>query len=135
MKVESRQLGVKCEEVEESKAFRAGGYGEAVSGRFQRVGMRVLEQGHVEGGPWPVGCGSHPSLREGWGTRLHVGDVNLGVGDASNYGNVDVSVTIGDLDAGAFDVSKGGFFRSWHRNRGGAYKLYAHVGVGDLTLE
>ncbi|HKW88771.1 MAG TPA: hypothetical protein VJN21_08440 [Candidatus Acidoferrales bacterium] len=67
--------------------------------------------------------------------ELHVGDMNLSVGDAKQYGNVDVSVTIGDLDAGAFDVSKDGFFRSWHRNQNGTYKLYAHVGVGDLTLQ
>lgn len=67
--------------------------------------------------------------------ELHVGDMNLGVGDASRYGNVDVSVTIGDLDAGAFSVSKDGFFRSWHRHASGKYGLYAHVGVGDLTLQ
>jgi hypothetical protein len=67
--------------------------------------------------------------------EIHAGDVNLSLGDPSEYGRVDLSVTAGDLDASPFSVSKDGLFRSWHRNASGKFSLYAHVGAGDLTLE
>ncbi|HEV2491088.1 MAG TPA: hypothetical protein VGT03_14880 [Candidatus Acidoferrales bacterium] len=67
--------------------------------------------------------------------QIHAGDMSLSLGDVSQYGNVELSVTAGDLDAGAFNVSKDGLFRSWHRYASGKYSLYAHVGAGDLTLQ
>lgn len=67
--------------------------------------------------------------------QIHAGDMSLALGDASEYGNVELSVTVGDLDAGAFNVSKDGLFRSWHRYASGKYSLHAHVGAGDLTLQ
>ncbi|HEV2297263.1 MAG TPA: hypothetical protein VGR72_01955 [Candidatus Acidoferrales bacterium] len=67
--------------------------------------------------------------------QIHAGDMSLALGDASQYGNVELSVTAGDLDAGAFNVQKDGLFRSWHRYASGKYSLYAHVGAGDLTLQ
>ena len=67
--------------------------------------------------------------------QIHAGDMSLALGDASEYGSVELSVTVGDLDAGAFNVSKDGLFRSWHRYASGKYSLYAHVGAGDLTLQ
>lgn len=67
--------------------------------------------------------------------QIHAGDMSLALGDASEYGSVELSVTVGDLDAGAFNVSKDGLFRSWHRYASGKYSLHAHVGAGDLTLQ
>lgn len=67
--------------------------------------------------------------------QIHAGDMSLALGDASEYGNVELSVTVGDLDAGAFNVQKDGLFRSWHRYASGKYSLHAHVGAGDLTLQ
>jgi hypothetical protein len=67
--------------------------------------------------------------------EIHAGDMSLSLGDTSQYGNVELSVTAGDLDASPFNVSKDGLFRSWHRYASGKYTLYAHVGAGDLTLQ
>ncbi len=66
--------------------------------------------------------------------EIHAGDLTVNLGDASEYGHVEASVTSGDLDAGPFKVSKGGLFRSFEKNGSGKYRLYAHVGAGDLTL-
>jgi hypothetical protein len=67
--------------------------------------------------------------------QIHAGDLTLSLGNPSDYGSVDISVTTGDLDAAPYDVSKGGLFRSWSRKTTGKYSLYAHVGAGDLTLQ
>ena len=64
----------------------------------------------------------------------HAGDVNLQVGAPELYGEVDASVKVGDLDAEAFSVSKGGIARSFRTSGKGKYKLHAHVGAGDLRL-
>jgi hypothetical protein len=47
---------------------------------------------------------------------------------------VEASVTTGGLEAAPFGESHGGLFRSFHKEGNGKYKLYAHVGAGDLTL-
>jgi hypothetical protein len=47
---------------------------------------------------------------------------------------VNASVRIGDLTADAFDVRKGGFFRSFEWTGQGEYDLRAHLTVGDLRL-
>jgi len=66
--------------------------------------------------------------------ELHAGQILMDVGDAAAYGRVDASVLSGDLQAPAFDVSKGGLFRSFSRMGTGKYKLHAHIGAGQLTL-
>ena len=62
------------------------------------------------------------------------GDVDIDVGDPSDYSRVDASVVAGDLSASAFKVSKGGLFRSFKWNGSGIYSLHAHLLAGDLTL-
>ena len=64
----------------------------------------------------------------------HVGDLDINVGNANDYGRVEASVKVGDLNAVAFGASKEGFFRSFHYQGKGKYVLRAHVGVGDLNL-
>jgi hypothetical protein len=65
---------------------------------------------------------------------VHAGDVNIDVRRPEDYQKVDASVSIGDLTAPAFNVSKDGFARSFQRNGPGAYRLHVHVGAGDLRL-
>jgi len=66
--------------------------------------------------------------------ELHAGQLNVDVGKPEEYGQVDASVTTGELDAASFDVSKGGLFRSFHKSGPGKYKLHAHVGAGQIDL-
>jgi hypothetical protein len=66
--------------------------------------------------------------------EMHAGDLNLHVGHANDYSDVDLSVRFGDLNAGPWAVSKGGIARSFHQSRAGKYKLHAHVGAGDLNI-
>jgi hypothetical protein len=67
--------------------------------------------------------------------ELHAGELNIDVGDPSEYSRVDASVYSGGLEAGAFGESHGGLFRSMHKEGNGRYFLHAHVGAGDLTLQ
>jgi hypothetical protein len=65
---------------------------------------------------------------------LSFGQLNLDVGKAEDYGRVEASVNSGEINAAAFDVNKGGLFRSFDHNGPGKYRLYAHVGAGELDL-
>ncbi len=65
---------------------------------------------------------------------LHAGELVVDVGDPAAYSRVDASVLTGEVDAAAFDESRGGLFRSFHHDGPGRYRLYAHVGAGQLTL-
>lgn len=64
----------------------------------------------------------------------HAGDLTITLDDSTKYGEVDASVKVGDLNLPAFNVSKGGMFRSWKRSEKGEYRLHAHLGTGDLTI-
>ncbi len=66
--------------------------------------------------------------------ELYAGDLTIGVGDAADYAHVQASVTTGDIDAKPFGESHGGLFRSFEKSGNGKYKLMAHVGAGELTL-
>jgi hypothetical protein len=66
--------------------------------------------------------------------ELSAGDLTIQVGDAENYSEVEASVYTGNLNASPFGVSKGGLFRSFHKKGPGEYRLYAHVGAGQVRL-
>jgi len=66
--------------------------------------------------------------------QLHAGELIVGIGNPADYSHVEASVTTGGLEAAPFGESHGGLFRSFHKEGSGKYKLYAHVGAGDLTL-
>lgn len=66
--------------------------------------------------------------------ELHAGELNIEVGDPKDYSRVDASVFTGELDAGPFGGSHGGFFRSFQKTGGGRHRLHAHVGAGELSL-
>ena len=64
----------------------------------------------------------------------HAGDLTIDVGRAEDYSRVDASLWAGDLEAPAFNVSKGGLFRSFDWKGNGPYTLHAHLKAGDLRL-
>ena len=66
--------------------------------------------------------------------ELHFGQLSMDVGKAEDYRRVSASVNSGELDARAFNVSKGGLFRSFSQTGAGKYLLHAHVGAGELDL-
>lgn len=66
--------------------------------------------------------------------ELNFGSLRIGVGDASGYSSVKASVSSGEIDAKPFGESHGGLFRSLEKSGPGKYKLTAHVGAGQLTL-
>ena len=66
--------------------------------------------------------------------ELNFGALRIGVGDATGYSTVKVSVSSGEIDAEPFGESRGGLFRSVEKSGNGRYKLRAHVGAGRLTL-
>ena len=66
--------------------------------------------------------------------EMHAGEMNIDVGDPSDYLRVDASVYSGDLEGAPFGESHGGLFRSFHKEGNGPYRLHAHVGAGQLSL-
>jgi hypothetical protein len=62
------------------------------------------------------------------------GNVVIEVRSREEYKSVTASVTAGDLDASAFDVKKGGLFRSFSWKGPGAYELIVRLTAGDLRL-
>jgi len=67
--------------------------------------------------------------------EIHAGDLTVAVGNSADYGHVDASVYSGELDGHPFGEEHGGLFRSFKKNGAGKYRLHAHVGAGQLTLE
>jgi hypothetical protein len=66
--------------------------------------------------------------------ELNAGNLNLSVGSSSDWGDVDASVTAGDVNAPAFKEARGGLFRSFKWKGPGKYRLHAHVMAGDVNL-
>jgi hypothetical protein len=65
---------------------------------------------------------------------LHFGQLTMDIGKAEDYAHVAASVNSGQLDISPFSVSKGGLFRSFDQRGPGKYRVYAHVGAGQLEL-
>lgn len=66
--------------------------------------------------------------------EIHAGHLTMEIGSPEENGHVDASVLTGDLEASAFDVSKGGLFRSFEHRGPGKFRIHAHVGAGQLEL-
>jgi hypothetical protein len=67
--------------------------------------------------------------------QLLAGRIQVDVPHAEQYGHRDASVTTGSIEASAFDVSKGGLFRSFEQQGPGKYRLHAHVMAGEIDLK
>jgi len=65
---------------------------------------------------------------------LHFGQLTMDIGKPEDYARVNASVNSGQLDISPFSVSKGGLFRSFDQSGPGKYRVYAHVGAGQLEL-
>jgi hypothetical protein len=66
--------------------------------------------------------------------ELSFGQLNVDVGKTEEYARVDASVNSGEINAAAFEVEKGGLFRSFNQHGPGKYRLHAHVGAGQVDL-
>jgi hypothetical protein len=67
---------------------------------------------------------------------LYAGQISINSPSEGAYKSVDASVDIGDVNARAYGVDKGGFFRSFTRTtKDGEYRLRAHVMTGEIDLE
>jgi len=66
--------------------------------------------------------------------QVVAGRIQVDVPHAELYGHRDASVTTGSIEASAFDVDKGGLFRSFEQHGPGKYRLHAHVMAGEIDL-
>ena len=66
--------------------------------------------------------------------ELHAGELTVEVIDSADYSHVDASVIVGEVDAPSFGEYHGGLFRKFQKAGSGRYRLHAHVGAGQLTL-
>jgi hypothetical protein len=66
--------------------------------------------------------------------ELRAGHLQVDIPHVEEYGRCDASVMAGGLDASAFDVAKGGLFRSFEHHGPGKYRLHAHVATGGIDL-
>ncbi len=66
---------------------------------------------------------------------LYAGQITISSAHGWDYQRVEASVDIGEVNAAAYHVDKGGFFRSFTRKTDqGEYRLYAHVLTGQIDL-
>jgi hypothetical protein len=65
---------------------------------------------------------------------MSAGQLTMEICKPEQCAHVEASVYSGDLSASAFGVGKGGLFRSFERSGPGKYRVYAHVGAGQLDL-
>ncbi|MGC2196646.1 MAG: hypothetical protein WA628_18375 [Terriglobales bacterium] len=66
--------------------------------------------------------------------EVGAGRIEIRVPHPEQYGRRDASVRAGSIEASAFDVSKGGLFRSFEQKGPGKYRLHAHVSTGEIDL-
>jgi hypothetical protein len=66
--------------------------------------------------------------------EIRAGQMSVAIPRPQEYGLREASVTTGAIEASAFDVSKGGLFRSFHQEGPGKYRLHAHVMAGEIDL-
>lgn len=67
--------------------------------------------------------------------ELTFGQMNIDAGKAENYARVTASVNSGAIDADAFNVHKGGLFRSFEHSGAGNLRLHAHIGAGQIQIQ
>ena len=66
---------------------------------------------------------------------LYAGQITISSSHEWDYRRVEASVDIGQVNASAYGVNKGGFFRSFSRkSKDGEYVLRAHVMTGQIDL-
>jgi hypothetical protein len=66
--------------------------------------------------------------------ELRAGRLEIDIPHPEMYSHREASVTTGSIEASAFDVSKGGLFRSFEQEGPGKYRLHVHVMAGEIDL-
>lgn len=66
--------------------------------------------------------------------EVSAGRIEIRIAHPDEYGRRDASVRAGSIEAAAFNVSKGGLFRSFEQKGSGKYRLHAHVATGEIDL-
>ena len=66
--------------------------------------------------------------------EVGAGRIEIRVPNPQLYGRRDASVRAGSIEAAAFDISKGGLFRSFDQKGPGKYRLHAHVATGEIDF-
>ena len=66
--------------------------------------------------------------------QVTTGRIEIRIPHPDEYGDREASVSAGSIEASAFDVSKGGLFRSFEQSGRGKYRLRAHVTTGEIDL-
>lgn len=66
--------------------------------------------------------------------EVSAGRIEIKIPRPEEYGRRDASVHAGSIEASAFNVSKGGLFRSFTQKGAGKYRLHAHVATGEIDL-
>jgi hypothetical protein len=66
--------------------------------------------------------------------EVSAGRIEIKIPHPEEYGRRDASVHAGSIEASAFNISKGGLFRSFTQKGAGKYRLHAHVATGEIDL-
>jgi hypothetical protein len=66
--------------------------------------------------------------------EISAGQLDIEIPHPEAYGHRDASVLAGSVEASAFNVSKGGLFRSFQEQGPGKYRLHARVTTGEIDL-
>ena len=66
--------------------------------------------------------------------ELNAGELDIDVGRADDYSEVDAGLWAGDIEAAPFRISKDGLFRSFTWRGPGKYRLHAHLMAGEIRL-
>ncbi|HVZ18472.1 MAG TPA: hypothetical protein VG897_15235 [Terriglobales bacterium] len=66
---------------------------------------------------------------------LNIGRIQVEVPNTDAQPEFNGSVIIGDLQANAWGIEKGGFFRSYSTHSSSPYWIKAHVDIGDLEVD
>jgi len=83
----------------------------------------------------PFGELNIAKVHGGKDVALHAGQLTMDIGDPKDYSQIEASVITGELSLTALGVDKGGLFRTYKKGGPGKYRLYAHVGSGEIDLQ
>jgi hypothetical protein len=65
---------------------------------------------------------------------INAGSLRVDIPRPQEYGERGASVTTGSIESSAFEVSKGGLFRSFSQHGPGKYRIHARVIAGEIVL-
>ena len=66
--------------------------------------------------------------------EIRAGQLSVDIPHPDDYGRRDASVLTGAIQASAFNVNKGGMFRSFEQRGPGKFRLHAHILSGEIDL-